>query len=148
MKPDIRQSMPAKPRDRVEVHFTGYHADGSPFGTSRDGEPLSFSVGSDEVIAGLSEAVTGMEVGDTARVSIPAEHAYGPRDAKLLMDVPREVVGDHAEPGDPIRTELNGQPVVLWLVAVNGDTATLDANHPLAGETLTYDLELMSISPR
>lgn len=138
--------MAAKSGDRVEVHFTGYHADGSPFGTSRDGEPLSFVIGSDEVIVGLSEAVTGMAVGETKRVTIEAERAYGPRDAKLRMTVPRTVVGNETEPGSAIRTELGGEAVVLWLVAIEGDAAILDANHPLAGETLTYELELLSIT--
>ncbi len=136
--------MPAAPGDRVEVHFTGYHADGSPFGTSFGGEPLRFTVGSDEVIVGLSRAVTDMEVGERKRVTIPPEEAYGARDATLRMTVPRHVLGDSAAPGTAIRTELGGEPVVLWVVALEGDDAVLDANHPLAGETLTYDLELVA----
>jgi FKBP-type peptidyl-prolyl cis-trans isomerase 2 len=133
--------------DRVAVHFTGYHADGSPFGTSRGGEPLTFIMGSEEVIAGISEALVGMRAGERKRVTVPPERGYGLRNPELTVKVPREMVGD-SQPGSAIRTDLDGHPVVLWLVAIEGDMATLDANHPLAGETLTYDLELVTAEGR
>jgi FKBP-type peptidyl-prolyl cis-trans isomerase 2 len=133
--------------DRVAVHFTGYHADGSPFGTSRGGEPLTFVVGSDEVIAGLSEALVGMQAGERKRVTVPPERGYGLRNPELTLKVPRAVVGD-SQPGSAIRTDLDGRTVVLWLVAMDDAVATLDANHPLAGETLTYDLELVTVESR
>jgi FKBP-type peptidyl-prolyl cis-trans isomerase 2 len=134
-----------KQGDRVSVHYSGYLEDGSLFGTSRTGAPLVFTVGSDEVIVGLSGELVGMVPGESKSFVVSPEKAYGRRDDKLRVRVPRDLIPADAEPHSPIRTELNGRSVVLWLDQYDGDSAVLDANHPLAGRVLKFDVELIAI---
>ncbi len=134
--------------DTVRVHYTGRLDDGSVFDSSEGREPLRFEVGSGQVIGGFDEAVTGMESGETKTVRIPAEEAYGERRDDLLLDVERSAFPSSIEPEVGQRLQMSqgpGQPAVVTVTEVTEERVRLDANHPLAGEALTFELELVSI---
>lgn len=137
----------AKRGDTVRVHYTGTLDDGEEFDSSRGLDPLTFRLGEGSVISGFEEAVTGMSVGDEKRVTIPAEDAYGPRRQELTLRLPRaELPADlELEEGTQLRMEQGGESVVVTVRDLDDDTVTLDANHPLAGEALTFDLRLVEI---
>src|SRR5215211_4630220 len=128
----------AKHGDTVRVHYTGTLEDGQEFDSSRGLDPLTFTIGAGAVIQGFDDAVTGMSEGDEKRVTIPAENAYGPRRAELPPDL-------ELEEGAQLRMEQGDQSVVVTVRALDDETVTLDANHPLAGEALTFDLRLVEI---
>jgi len=132
--------------DRVRVHYTGRLEDGQVFDSSRDGDPLEFTVGGGEVIPGFDEAVRGMNVGDTKTVEIESDDAYGPRRDGLVTQIPREVAQFPVEPQVGMHFALPLQdgtqhPVVV--TEVTDTHVTIDGNHPLAGEKLIFDLELV-----
>lgn len=140
-----------KQGDMVQVHYTGRLEDGTQFDTSRDGEPLEVLVGAHQVIPGFEEALVGMEMGEKKTVTIPCDMAYGPHEDALMLHVPRvnfplditPQVGQLLELTDP-----SGQESAVAVVTYVGeDHVTLDANHPLAGEDLIFDLELISVEP-
>jgi peptidylprolyl isomerase len=139
----------AKQGDTVRVHYTGTLDDGQEFDSSRGLEPLTFTLGAGAVIEGFDEAVTGMRVGDEKRVTIPAAEAYGPRRDELTLRLPRaELPADmELEEGSQLRMEQGDQSVVVTVREVDDESVTLDANHPLAGESLTFDLRLVEIVP-
>ena len=133
--------------DSVRIHYTGTLRDGSVFDSSVGREPLEFTVGSGTVIAGFDRAVAGMRVGERKSVSIPAEQAYGERRDDLVRAVPRETFPDHLEPsvGDRLQMGQPGRTMVVTVRDVSDAHVVLDANHPLAGEELTFALELVGI---
>lgn len=138
----------AKRGDTVRVHYTGRLDDGTVFDSSREREPLEFTVGEGQVITGFERAVEGMEVGEARETRIEADDAYGERRDDLVLDLPKEQVpeGMEIEPG--MRLELrqpDGQAVPVTVAEVNEESVTLDANHPLAGWALTFELELVEI---
>lgn len=137
----------AKTGDNVQVHYTGTLDDGSVFDSSRAREPLEFTVGSGQVIAGFDSAISGMAPGEAKTVTIPADDAYGARRDDLLFTVPREQLPDSIEPevGQQLQMSQNGQVAVVTVAEVTSDVVTLDANHPLAGRDLTFDLEVVEI---
>ncbi|MCC5871361.1 MAG: peptidylprolyl isomerase [Gammaproteobacteria bacterium] len=138
----------AKQGDTVRVHYTGQLADGTEFDSSRDRDPLEFQVGSGQVIAGFESAVAGMAVGDSCTTTIVAEEAYGPRRDELVVDVDRsQLPGDmDLEVGQALQVkDQNDQPFVVHVAAVADDAVKLDANHPLAGRDLTFEIELVEI---
>jgi peptidylprolyl isomerase len=137
----------AKQGDVVRVHYTGTLEDGQEFDSSRGLDPLTFTLGGGSVIQGFDDAVTGMAVGDEKRVTIPAAEAYGPRRDELTLRLPRaELPPDlEIEEGSQLRMEQGDQSVVVTVREVDDDSVTLDANHPLAGESLTFDLRLVEI---
>ena len=139
----------AKQGDTVRVHYTGTLGDGQEFDSSRGLDPLTFTLGAGSVIQGFDDAVTGMTVGDEKRVTIPAAEAYGPRRDDLTLRLPRaELPPDlEIEEGSQLRMEQGDQAVVVTVRQVDDDSVTLDANHPLAGESLTFDLRLVEIVP-
>lgn len=138
----------AKTGDTVKIHYTGRLQDGSVFDTSSDREPLQFDIGSGQVISGFEEAVTGMTIGEKKTALIPCDKAYGKRDPSLVMvvdkkHVPADIkpeVGQRMQVGSP-----SGQLLAVTVVAVSDENITLDANPPLAGEDLTFDIELVEI---
>lgn len=137
--------------DTVAIHYTGRLADGTVFDSSKERGPMEITVGGGEVIPKFEEAVTGMQPGDERTITIPAEQAYGPRREELLLEVDRSEFPDHIEPSVGLALEVRGdggQPAIVRVADVSGDQITLDANHPLAGEDLTFDLELVAIRPR
>jgi len=140
----------AKEGDTVRVHYTGTLADGQEFDSSRGLDPLTFTIGAGSVIQGFDDAVTGMTVGDEKRVTIPAEEAYGARRDELTLCLPRaELPADlELETGSQLRMEQSDESIVVTVRDLDEETVTLDANHPLAGEALTFDLRLVEIVSR
>lgn len=135
--------------DRVKIHYTGRLEDGTEFDSSAGRDPLEFELGSGQVIAGFDKAVEGMAVGDSKSVTIPPEDAYGPRQEGMVQDVPKSALPEDLTPteGMALQTrDQNGNTMRLTVTAVNEDSITVDANHPLAGRALKFDIELMAIA--
>lgn len=136
----------AKPGDTVRIHYTGTLADGSVFDSSRGRAPLEFVVGSGQVIPGFDQAVRGMAVGSSQTVTIPAADAYGPRRPELTRRVPRAQFPPHVEPAVGQQFQLGGDgdgAMVVTVREVSADAVLLDGNHALAGQDLTFALELV-----
>ena len=141
--------MTAKSGDTVRIHYTGTLTDGTTFDSSLGRDPLEFTLGQAQVIPGLEKAIEGMAVGDTKLVEIPQDQAYGPRNPEALQTVDRAMVPDHipTEPGTRLEVQTaDGQRMPVVVSDVNEQTLTLDANHPLAGQDLTFDVELVEIA--
>jgi peptidylprolyl isomerase len=138
----------AKTGDSVQVHYTGKLDDGTEFDSSMGRDPLKFALGSGQVIAGFDQAVQGMKVGENKSVRIPAEDAYGPRHEQLIQEVPKSALPDDIQPqvGMPLQSRgPDGRTLRLVVTAVAEETITVDGNHPLAGEALNFDIELVEI---
>ena len=138
----------AKSGDTVKIHYTGTLDDGSQFDSSAGRDPLEFEVGSGQVIPGFDKAVEGMAVGDSKSVRIEAVDAYGPRHEQLVQEVDRSLLPDDLEPSEGMTLQSSspdGQTMQFMVTAVADDTITVDANHPLAGEALSFDIELVEI---
>jgi peptidylprolyl isomerase len=140
--------MPVKNGDTVRVHYRGSLTDGTVFDDSEGREPLAFTVGLGQVIQGFERAVVGLEPGDSTNVSIEPEDAYGPHHAALRHVV---AVDDFAtEPyvgGEVNVVSPDGDEMPGRIVAIEGDQVTLDFNHPLAGETLVFEVTLVEVDP-
>ncbi|HVF57769.1 MAG TPA: peptidylprolyl isomerase [Pyrinomonadaceae bacterium] len=140
----------AKNGDTVRVHYTGRLEGGEVFDSSEGGEPLEFKVGAGEVIPGFDEGVRGMQIGETKRIEIESDDAYGPRHEQLVQSVAREGMNLEAEPqaGMNLVMQLpDGNQIPVAIVEVNDTHVTLDANHPLAGHKLIFDVELVENKP-
>ena len=138
----------AKNGDHVSVHYTGRLEDGTVFDSSRDGEPIEFQLGSGTVIPGFDSAVQGMAVGEQREVRIAPEDAYGARRDDLRVPVPREQFPPGVEPevGRTLAVQVApGQDALATITDVDESSVTLDLNHPLAGETLVFDIELVGL---
>ncbi len=138
----------AKNGDTIRIHYTGRLDDGTVFDSSRGRDPLQFELGSGEVIPGFDQAALGMEVGQSKTTTIPAAEAYGSHRPELVFTVDRSEFGDQADPrvGQRFQAQMqNNELLDLTVVQVAGDNITLDANHPLAGKDLTFDIELVEI---
>ncbi|WP_136796341.1 FKBP-type peptidyl-prolyl cis-trans isomerase [Desulfosediminicola ganghwensis] len=134
--------------DTVKVHYTGTLEDGSVFDSSEGHDPLEFTVGSGQVIAGFDNAVTGMAIGEKKSVFIPCAEAYGEANSDLVMTVPQEQVPPDLKPEVGMLLEVggaNGEVLRVTVVEVSEEVIILDANPPLAGKDLTFALELVSI---
>jgi len=139
----------AKSGDTVTIHYTGTLDDGTEFDSSAGGDPLQFTLGSEQVIPGFSKAVEGMAVGDSKTVNIPPEQAYGPRHEQMVQEVPRTVLPEDLEPKEGMALQARNQEggtVNLVVTAVSDDSITVDGNHPLAGKALNFDIELVNIA--
>ena len=140
----------AKNGDTVRVHYTGRLADGQVFDTSAEGDPLEFQLGAGEVIPGFDQGVQGMEVGEKKTIEIPVDEGYGPRVDQLTQAVPRQGMNLDAEPevGMSLIMQLpDGNQIPVTITEVTADSVTLDANHPLAGQKLFFDIELVELHP-
>ncbi len=138
----------AQANDTVRVHYTGSLEDGTVFDSSLDGEPLEFTLGQRMVIPGFEEAVLGMNEGDTRTVSIPPEEAYGYPREDLVVDVERSQLPPHIELRLGMILQVHSDEGKIGHVTVMGfteDTVTLDANHILAGQELTFEIKLVEI---
>ncbi len=138
----------AKQGDIVKVHYTGKLEDGTVFDTSRERHPLRFTIGKGQVIAGFEQAVAGMNVGESKTTVIPVEAAYGARRDDLVVTFDRKQFAPDLDPKVGQRLEVtqeNDQTMLVTITALTDTTITVDANHPLAGKALTFDLELMGI---
>lgn len=139
----------AKTGDTVRVHYTGKLDDGTVFDSSLGGEPIEFILGAHHVIPGFEEGVTGMEVGETKTILIPNDQAYGPYEDGMVLTIPREQVPPHVTLGLGEMLELSqpsGEAITVRITELTDVSVTLDGNHPLAGEDLTFDLQLASIA--
>jgi peptidylprolyl isomerase len=140
----------AKTGDTVLVHYTGKLQDGTIFDSSVDRQPLEFAVGQGQVIPGFDQAVTGMSPGDSKTVQIPADQAYGPARSEMVMVVDRQQIPTDLEVSVGAQLQLqhsSGQVIPVMIKELTTETVTLDANHPLAGEDLTFDINLVSVNP-
>lgn len=138
----------AKNGDNVQVHYTGTLEDGTVFDTSRSRSPLQFTLGEGRLIPGLEEAVVGMNAGDAKKVTIPPDKAYGQQRAELIVNMDRKQLPGDVQPvvGQRLEiTQANDQNVLVTVTDVAESSITLDANHPLAGKALIFELELMEI---
>lgn len=135
-----------KQGDKVQVHYTGKFEDGTVFDSSQDAQPLEFTAGGTELIPGVSKAVIGMAPGDTKSVEISPEEGYGQRQDGLEQTVPRNLLPPEAKIGDALQAQAQDQTIVVWVKELGEEEAVLDANHPLAGKTLFFDLEIVAIT--
>ncbi|HEY6186928.1 MAG TPA: peptidylprolyl isomerase [Pyrinomonadaceae bacterium] len=138
----------AKKGDTAQVHYTGRLADGQVFDSSEGGEPLEFEIGAGRVIAGFDEGVQGMSEGDKKRIEIEADDAYGQRIEALVQQIAREGLNLESEPqvGMQLGLQLpDGNEIPVTITEVTSDSITLDANHPLAGQKLIFDVELVNL---
>ncbi|MHA8049599.1 FKBP-type peptidyl-prolyl cis-trans isomerase [Aquirufa sp. ROCK-SH2] len=139
----------AKTGDKVAVHYTGKHTDGSIFDSSVGRTPLEFQLGSGMVIKGFDDGVTGMSIGDKKTIVIPAAEAYGEHSPENTVTIERTQIPAHMEieVGMSLNMHQDGGQVIEVLITDLTEThVTLDANHPLAGRDLTFELELVSIN--
>ena len=133
----------------VSVHYTGTLNDGTEFDSSRSRDPLKFQVGDSQVIAGFENAVIGMAAGESKTVSIPAENAYGLKDEKAIQEISKDRFpeGFDALVGEQVTGDNgNGQPFMATIISEQETSVTLDFNHPLAGQDLVFEVEVVSIS--
>ena len=140
--------MQAKKGDTVHVHYTGTLDDGTEFDSSEGNEPIVFTIGAGQVIPGFEDAIEGMSAGDKKTERIEAGNAYGDRRDELVFTVSRDQMpeGTDVEVGDMLRVGFpDGSNAAVQVAAVDEQSVTLDANHPLAGKNLTFELELVSI---
>lgn len=139
----------AKHGDTVLVHYTGRLDDGTVFDSSDGREPLEFTIGEGQVIPGFEQAVDGLSVGEKKEARIPPEKAYGPRSDQLVLSVQPDRFPQDVEPKVGQRftmTTDDGQQIPVMVTEAGSESVKIDANHPLAGEPLTFDLELVRIA--
>jgi peptidylprolyl isomerase len=133
----------------VTVHYTGTLNDGTTFDSSRQGEPFSFQVGAGQVIPGFNNGVVGMSTGDTKNITIPSAEAYGPQNEAAVQTVAKTRFNEGFVPnaGETVHGESDeGQKFAARVVSIQDETVTLDFNHPLAGQDLNFEIELLKIA--
>ncbi len=134
--------------DIVKVHYTGRLQDGTVFDTSVGSEPLEFTIGQGQLISGFEQAVIGMKVGESKTVTIPVDQAYGPRRDDMILEVERDELPEDLDPRVGMQLQMNqgdGGIMIVTITDVSETTIKVDANHPLAGQDLTFDIELVEI---
>jgi FKBP-type peptidyl-prolyl cis-trans isomerase 2 len=135
--------------DTVKVHYTGRLLDGTEFDSSRGVEPLQVTLGQGETIAGFEQAILGMVAGEQKSVTIPCDDAYGARNEEMTQTLPRAVIPDEIELEVGIMLNARspeGQTVSFTVAAFDEEQVTVDGNHPLAGQDLVFDLELVAVA--
>ena len=136
---------------RVKVHYIGKLLDGTIFDTSKEGAPFEFVVGEKQVIEGFEESVMGLEVGDTKKITIPFDKAYGKHISELVVEVDRKNLPEGVKPELGQMLELkqpDGSPLLMIIVGLTEDKVTLDANHPLAGKDLIFEFEVIEVAEK
>jgi peptidylprolyl isomerase len=138
---------PAEQGDTVKVHYTGKLEDGRVFDSSKDREPLQFTVGEGQVLPGFEQAIVGMQPGEQKSETIPAEKAFGERRDELVVKVNREEfkTDQELEVGQRFSVKGEGGAQTFTIVELDESSATIDANHELAGLDLVFDIELVAI---
>ena len=140
-----------KKGDTIQVHYHGTLTDGSIFDTSTGRDPLEFEVGGGMVIEGFDNGVVGMAIGEKRTVQIPADQAYGPKNDDMVMEFPIDRFPADLVPEVGMQLNMSnnqGEQFPVVIVEVADEHVLLDANHPLAGKDLIFDLELVSITPK
>jgi len=138
----------AQDGDKVAVHYTGTLDDGTVFDSSVGRAPLEFIIGAGEMIPGFDKAVRGMKVGQTKKVTLSPDEAYGPYDPNLIFMAVRDELGLEVQVGQQLRLQTkSGQTVIATVTQVTEENITVDANHALAGKELTFEIELIKIEP-
>ena len=140
--------MQAKVGDTVKVHYTGRLDDGTMFDSSVDKDPLEFTIGSGNIIPGFEQAVVGMSPGEQKTETILTDNAYGPYVEEMVIVVDRTQMPSEMEPevGQQLQIQHEmGQIIPVIVTDVTGASVTLDANHPLAGENLIFEIQLLEI---
>jgi len=138
----------AKSGDKVKVHYHGKLSSGETFDSSEGRAPLEFELGSGMVIKGFDEGVAGMSVGDKKTINIPVEEAYGPVNPDMIIDMPKDRFPSDMELEEGMQLMMSngsGQNFQVTVSEIKDDSVILDANHPLAGQDLIFDLELVEI---
>lgn len=139
-------NIPIKQGDTVKVHYTGRFEDGVIFDSSVGGDPLEFTLGSHQVISGFEDAAEGMTVGESKTISIDPDQAYGAYNESLVVDMPREYFPEDIEPELGMRliiVDNSGEELPVVVSDIKDESVRLDANHPLAGKTLVFDIEVV-----
>ncbi len=138
----------AKSGDTVKVHYTGTLNNGQVFDSSKSREPLQFVLGTGMVIPGFDAAVTGLSPGETVTSTIPNAEAYGPYQKEMVAEIEKQNIPADFELEVGQRLEMqvpSGEAMSVTITDIKGDMVTLDGNHPLAGQDLTFELELVEI---
>ncbi len=138
----------AKNGDTVKVHYTGKLEDGTVFDSSLDRDPVEFTIGEGDLISGFERAVMGMESGDSKTITIPAEQGYGAHHEELVTEVEKDQFPPdiEAKVGQQLQLQSqDGRQMIVTVTEVSDSSVKLDANHPLAGKDLTFDLQLVEI---
>ncbi len=133
---------------KVKIHYTGTLGDGNQFDSSAGRDPLEFEMGAGMVIPGFETGVKGMAVGEKKTIHIPAAEAYGEKRDEMVMEFDRAQLPEELEPAVGMGLQMQGpqgQPIPVQITAVAEETITIDANHPLAGKDLNFELELVGI---
>lgn len=137
-----------KTGDTVKVHYTGKLTNGDVFDSSANSEPIEFTLGQKQIIPGFEEGVIDMEPGEKKTIEIPADSAYGHRNEELMQTVERTLLPDKIDLKVGLRLtaqDQSGQPFTVTVANFDDEKVTLDGNHPLAGEDLVFDVELVEI---
>ena len=138
----------AKNGDTVKVHFTGRLENGEVFVKSEEDQPVDLTLGTGELIPGVERTIVGMEVGEKKTIAVPPEQAYGPKQEDLMVEIDKSNLPEHVTPaiGKGLRIrQSDGDDINVIISGMTENTVTLDGNHPLAGGTLFFDLELVEI---
>jgi FKBP-type peptidyl-prolyl cis-trans isomerase 2 len=136
--------------DQVVVHYTGKLTDGQVFDSSAGKDPLQFEMGAGQLIPGFEAAVVNLKIGDSTTVEIKAEDAYGVRNPQLMLEVGKEQVPPDMKPevGQSLQVQTQtGEVANVTVAEVRESSIILDANHPLAGKDLVFDIELVAVNP-
>ncbi len=131
--------------DIVHLHYTGKFEDGTVFDSTEGGNPLELVAGATDIIDGVSQGIIGLEVGESRTLTVSPDRGYGTRDEALAKRVPLDALPQGIEVGDRVSANTNGHEIVFQVTAIEGKEAVIDANHPLAGKTLVFQLSVHSI---
>lgn len=137
--------------DKVRVHYHGKLRSGETFDTSQGRDPLEFTVGSGQVIPGFDQGVMGMQPGEKKTVEIPVDQAYGPKAEEMMLEFPKTQFPEGMNPEVGMQLGLSdntGQSHTVRVAEIREESVILDANHPLAGEDLIFDIELVEVEPK
>jgi len=133
---------------KVKIHYTGTLDDGNQFDSSAGRDPLEFEMGAGMVIPGFEAGVKDMAVGEKKSIQIPATEAYGEKREEMVMEFDRAQLPEGLDPEVGMGLQMQGpegQPIPVQITAVAESTITIDANHPLAGQNLNFELELVEV---
>ena len=138
----------AQAGDLVSVHYTGKLVNGEVFDSSRDRDPLEFTLGNRKLLTGFEEGVVGMKPGESKSVTLKPAEAFGDRREDLVVELPKDEFPEHIDPSVGLQLEMknpSGANLTVVITEVGENSVTLDGNHPMAGKTVVFDIELLEI---